>query len=129
MATSAEHLSALPEVTIRPMSEADVAAVVAIELASYRFPWSATPAHAPSLAASTGAGGTAVLYASWNGATGVAGWRVLAGSSPQTLASVGQFPRGGFETKMVVRTTQRYVAVQALGPEGQLLGSSGAVKL
>lgn len=40
MATSAEHLSALPEVTIRPMSEADVAAVVAIELASYRFPWS-----------------------------------------------------------------------------------------
>ena len=96
---------------------------------AYRFPWSATPAHAPSLAASTGAGGTAVLYASWNGATGVAGWRVLAGSSPQTLASVGQFPRGGFETKMVVRTTQRYVAVQALGPEGQLLGSSGAVKL
>jgi ribosomal-protein-alanine N-acetyltransferase len=41
MATSAEHFSALPEVTIRPLSEADVAAVVAIELASYRFPWSA----------------------------------------------------------------------------------------
>src|SRR5450755_1030601 len=40
MATSAEHLSALPEIAIRPMSEADVAPVVAIELASYRFPWS-----------------------------------------------------------------------------------------
>jgi ribosomal-protein-alanine N-acetyltransferase len=40
MATSAEQLSALPEVTIRPMADADVSAVVAIELASYRFPWS-----------------------------------------------------------------------------------------
>jgi len=40
MATSAEHFSALPEIAIRPMSEADVAPVVAIELASYRFPWS-----------------------------------------------------------------------------------------
>jgi ribosomal-protein-alanine N-acetyltransferase len=40
MATSAEQLSALPQVTIRPMLDADVAAVVAIELASYRFPWS-----------------------------------------------------------------------------------------
>jgi ribosomal-protein-alanine N-acetyltransferase len=40
MATSAEHLSALPEVTIRAMADADVSAVVAIELVSYRFPWS-----------------------------------------------------------------------------------------
>jgi [ribosomal protein S18]-alanine N-acetyltransferase len=40
MATSAEHLSALPDMTIRPMTDADVAPVVAIELAAYRFPWS-----------------------------------------------------------------------------------------
>jgi len=40
MSSSAEHLSVLPEVTIRAMSEADIHAVVAIELASYRFPWS-----------------------------------------------------------------------------------------
>jgi len=40
MSSSAEHLSALPEITIRPMAEADVASVVAIELVSYRFPWS-----------------------------------------------------------------------------------------
>ncbi|HEY5101238.1 MAG TPA: ribosomal protein S18-alanine N-acetyltransferase [Steroidobacteraceae bacterium] len=40
MASSPEQFSALPEVAIRAMSEADVAAVVAIELASYRFPWS-----------------------------------------------------------------------------------------
>jgi ribosomal-protein-alanine N-acetyltransferase len=40
MATSAEELAALPELTIRPMAEVDVPAVVAIESAAYRFPWS-----------------------------------------------------------------------------------------
>jgi hypothetical protein len=95
---------------------------------AYRIPWSATPAHVPSVAAAAGASGTTVLYASWNGATSVTGWRVLAGRSPQALAAVGQFPRGGFETEMTVATTLHYIAVQALGPEGQVLGSSGVVK-
>jgi ribosomal-protein-alanine N-acetyltransferase len=40
MATAAEHFAPLPELVVRPMAEADVAAVVAIEFASYRFPWS-----------------------------------------------------------------------------------------
>jgi ribosomal-protein-alanine N-acetyltransferase len=40
MATAPEHFSPLPEVVIRPMAEADVSAVVAIEQTSYRFPWS-----------------------------------------------------------------------------------------
>jgi [ribosomal protein S18]-alanine N-acetyltransferase len=40
MATAPEHFTTAPEVTIRPMTEADVAAVVAIEFASYQFPWS-----------------------------------------------------------------------------------------
>jgi [ribosomal protein S18]-alanine N-acetyltransferase len=40
MATAPEHFAHLPEVAIRPMVEADVSAVVAIELSSYRFPWS-----------------------------------------------------------------------------------------
>lgn len=39
MSSSAEHLAAQPEITIRAMSEADVRAVVAIEFAAYRFPW------------------------------------------------------------------------------------------
>jgi len=40
MATAPEHFAPLPEVVIRTMGEADVAAVVAIEVGSYRFPWS-----------------------------------------------------------------------------------------
>jgi hypothetical protein len=95
---------------------------------AYRFPWSAIPAHAPSIAASAGASGTMVLYASWNGATAVTGWRVFAGRSPTALAAVGQFLRDGFETEMTLPTTLHYLAVQALGPEGQVLGSSDAVR-
>lgn len=40
MATAAESLGSVPRVVIRPMAESDVPAVVAIERASYQFPWS-----------------------------------------------------------------------------------------
>lgn len=40
MATSPELLQPAPDVVIRPMAEADVGAVVALERASYQFPWS-----------------------------------------------------------------------------------------
>src|ERR1700685_3944556 len=40
MATAPEMLNAVPDVLIRPMSENDVSEVVAIERASYQFPWS-----------------------------------------------------------------------------------------
>ena len=40
MATSAELLQSASDVVIRPMTEADVSAVVALERASYQFPWS-----------------------------------------------------------------------------------------
>ncbi len=40
MATAPELFEAAPEVGIRPMTEADVGQVFAIERASYQFPWS-----------------------------------------------------------------------------------------
>lgn len=40
MATSPELLQSAPDVVIRPMTEADVVGVVALERASYQFPWS-----------------------------------------------------------------------------------------
>ncbi len=40
MATAPELLDTTPEVQIRPMVESDVSSVVAVERASYQFPWS-----------------------------------------------------------------------------------------
>ncbi|MGA2755920.1 MAG: hypothetical protein ABSF58_01040, partial [Solirubrobacteraceae bacterium] len=81
----------------------------------------------PALVAAASATGTTELYASWNGATGVATWRVLAGSSPRALTAVGVFPSQGFETAIAAATAAPYLRVQALSAAGALLGSSPVV--
>jgi hypothetical protein len=94
-----------------------------------RFPWSGAPAQRPSLAVRARTHGGPVAYASWNGATGVAEWRLLAGAGPQALSLVAVVPHGGFETAIAVSSAPRYVAVQALDAGGQVLGVSRPVSL
>jgi hypothetical protein len=91
-----------------------------------RFQWWGQPATPPSIAITATQQGT-LVYASWDGATTVASWRVLAGPTPTTLASVGQFTKSSFETKMSVSTTQPYVEAQALDGSGHVLGTSPVV--
>jgi Arylsulfotransferase (ASST) len=93
---------------------------------AYRFPWNGTPAAPPSIALRNAAGSTTV-YASWNGATNVAAWRVLAGASPASLLALAQVPASGFETAVAVPGEAPVFAVQALGPAGELLGTSHAI--
>jgi hypothetical protein len=95
---------------------------------AYRLPWTGTPAHAPVLAFQPAIGGGGVLYASWNGATLVSSWRVLAGTNPAALTPVAQSARGGFETAIALSaaTIGPYVAVQALDSAGRVLGASPA---
>jgi hypothetical protein len=92
----------------------------------YRFPWTGTPAHPPTFAFQPAGAGPAVVYASWNGATLVASWQVLAGASPASLAAVAQVPRSGFETTIPIPagTAGSDVAVQALNAAGAVLGIS-----
>jgi hypothetical protein len=71
----------------------------------------------------------AKLYASWNGATAVESWEVLAGRHPGQLESLGSVPRVGFETAMLVQSSQSYFAVQAKEHSGRVLGTSPPVKL
>jgi hypothetical protein len=66
------------------------------------------------------------VYASWNGATEVASWEVLAGNAPNALAPVRSFPRTSFETRIPVSQTARYVAVRARDAAGAVLGMSPA---
>ncbi|HVC85230.1 MAG TPA: arylsulfotransferase family protein [Solirubrobacteraceae bacterium] len=96
---------------------------------AFRFPWSAQPATPPVLVASRAAGSaTTAIAASWNGATGVLAWQVLAGSSASALAAVGTpVASSGFETALSAATSAPYVAVQALGAGGAVLATSAAV--
>jgi Arylsulfotransferase (ASST) len=93
---------------------------------AYTFPWTGTPATPPSLAVSSTGGETATVYASWNGATDVSAWRVLAGPNPAALTTIATATRSGFETAIPVQSGAADFAVQALGPAGQVLGTSGA---
>ena len=96
-----------------------------------RFGWSATPATPPALAVSPAPGGGGVADVSWNGATGVANWELLEGSSTSNLARVAIVRRENFETAIALgpRRARRFVEVRALGPTGAVLGSSATVAL
>lgn len=96
---------------------------------AYRFPWAGTPAASPALAVSAPASnGPVTVYASWNGATEVASWRVLAGPSPTQLTPVANAPKSGFETTIVTPGPAAYVAAQALNSAGAVIGTSPATK-
>jgi hypothetical protein len=94
---------------------------------AYTFPWSGEPAGQPAIAASPSKQGTTV-YASWNGATAIAQWQVLAGASRTNLTPAATFPDSGFETTMPISPAQPYVAVQALSASGAVLGTSPSIK-
>ncbi len=90
-----------------------------------RAPWQGTPAAPPNVVASTNATSTTV-YASWNGATGVSAWRLLAGASPAALEPVATAPVSGFETAISTQPSA-YVQAQALGPAGEVLSESKTI--
>jgi len=96
---------------------------------AYRFPWSGRPTDRPAAVAERASGGEVRVYASWNGATEVASWEVLAGSGPERLEPAGSAPRKGLETAITFRTDEPYVAVKAKDRSGRVLGASRALTL
>ena len=92
-----------------------------------REPWTGRPATSPAIAAERTRAGRVVVHASWNGATEVARWQVLAGSGSR-LRGVASRARDGFETAITARTRAGRVAVRALDARGQVLGTSRTVR-
>ena len=95
---------------------------------AFRFPWNGHPSDWPTAVAERTSEEEVRVYASWNGATEVASWEVLVGPNPRKLKSLGSIPRDGFETAMVVRSTDPYVAARAKDRSGRVLGTSKAVE-
>jgi hypothetical protein len=86
--------------------------------------WSGQPTTPPSLAVANNNDGTTEVYPSWNGATAVSSWRVLAGPRPDRLTQLQTDGKRGFETNISAGTGVPYFAVQALGSNGQVLGTT-----
>ena len=88
---------------------------------AFRFPWTGRPLARP----------TALLYrgrlcASWNGATQIRWWQVLAGDDRRDLRRVFAVRKRGFET-VIPAPRARWLAVRALDKDGQTLGTSRPV--
>ena len=95
---------------------------------AYRFAWTGYPMTGPALAPMAAPRGGTVLYASWNGATQVAYWQVLAGPNPRALHPLGPMARWtGFETRIRRGSRHPYWAVQALDASRHVLSTSRAV--
>jgi hypothetical protein len=95
---------------------------------TFRQAWTGQPTTPPAFALER-SGARATVYASWNGATGVASWRVLAGPAATSLAPVGAVSRAGFETAIALSRAPAagsYVCVQALSATGAVLGTAPA---
>jgi Arylsulfotransferase (ASST) len=88
--------------------------------------WTGIPLTAPSGAARS-SGGRTVVYASWNGATQVHSWRVLAGTDPGHLSVVATQAKSGFETAIPVSTGSVF-KVQALDASGRVIGTSSVFR-
>lgn len=90
---------------------------------AYRMAWSGKPTAPPDIAV---AGGK--VYVSWNGATNVTRWRVMSGDSNDDMTAGATARKAGFETAIPLNGNPKYVAVQALGANGRVLGTSKTLK-
>jgi hypothetical protein len=100
-----------------------------------RAAWNGLPAEVPALVidrvvAVTSSQHRINAYASWNGATSVATWRLLAGPSDGELRQIADIPRTGFETILseVVPADATWVAVAALDTADNVLSTSDAIE-
>jgi len=93
---------------------------------AYKFAWSGQPTTPPAVAAAPNNDGTTQVWPSWNGATAVSSWRVLAGSSSSSLAPLLTASKGGFETAISAPTGMGVFEVQALDSKGNVLSTSPA---
>ena len=95
----------------------------------FRFPWVGRPMEPPAIAVDVATDGL-VVFASWNGATEVASWEVLAGGATGAMRSVATSPRRGFETVISVpglALPGTRFAARALDAAGAVLGISPTI--
>ena len=71
----------------------------------------------------------AMVYASWNGATKVASWTVLAGRSSGSVSPVRSARKRGFETAISVPSKGPFFSVEARDAKGRRLATSPVTKL
>jgi hypothetical protein len=94
---------------------------------AYLKPWVGLPLTRPSIKVAA-KGATTTVYVSWNGATQVTDWELLAGSGAR-LKELGRVSKVGFETAIHIRDAGTLnFQITAIGTGGKPLGSSAVVR-
>jgi hypothetical protein len=88
----------------------------------FRFPWTGTPTTRPTVVATRPDASHVIVDVSWNGATDVARWQLLAGSEP--LITVA---KTGFDTRITVASSAATVTLRALDAAGRQLAETTPV--
>ncbi|SPO07755.1 uncharacterized protein DNG_10450 [Cephalotrichum gorgonifer] len=96
---------------------------------AFRMDWAGKPAWGPSIAVDSSA-----VYLSWNGATELDSWAVLASEKPQDILlqweTLAESKREGFETTIPLEGPKpHYIRGLALGNNGKVLGCTPVVDL
>ena len=96
---------------------------------AFRYPWSGRPLTPPAvLATLNNTGEETIVHMSWNGASEVASWRILAGATGGPLAARATIPDGGFESSVTlprVRARRRAGARRGRAAAGDLADGRG----
>jgi hypothetical protein len=95
---------------------------------TYRHRWHGDPKTRPTLAVQLTGSSTVAAFASWNGATAVRRWELLAGPSDDKLRPVGSARSTGFETRIDANRAGVVYAVRAIDSHGRVLATSDAVR-
>ncbi|WP_329088454.1 arylsulfotransferase family protein [Actinomadura citrea] len=90
----------------------------------YRHPWDGMPETPPQVRFEDGR-----VHAVWNGATGVARWRLYAGRDQDALEAVGTVEWDGLDTSAPLPDDVRFMRVEALDTGGRPLGASPVTAL
>jgi hypothetical protein len=91
---------------------------------AYRAPWEGRPLDDPLVAVEADEDGESTAWVSWNGATEVAAWELLAGDDPDQLESAEPVEADGFESALPVPDRAAVIVVRALDADGEALGVS-----
>jgi Arylsulfotransferase (ASST) len=103
-----------------------------LNVQSYRaftYNWTGTPSEPPQAAVRANPAGGSIVYASWNGATAVQRWTVLAGSTPSRLEPVGTEDWADFETVIAVNSAGPKFCAVALDGRNKELGRSSVISV
>jgi hypothetical protein len=95
---------------------------------AFRFDWSGKPTTRPAFVF-PGGRQRRKAFASWNGATELVAWKLLAGTVRGALHPVLTKRHTGFETSLEVPPKLRYAAAVALDRHGHELGRSQTIRV